>query len=175
MEVGSPKTISLGQNRGVGRAVLLRKDLFSCLSSLSNCIPGNSLVVQWLALCASTAVKPGWIPGQGTRILQVVLAHGPSLHLGSQQWNILLQCSHCLLILGHISLCLSLYFFLKCVYFFIGCAVQHVRSYLPDQGSNPGFLQGERGVLTTGPPRKFLPPSLMNLVIILRAYQENPR
>ena len=29
---------------------------------------GNSLVVQWLALCASTAGGMGLIPGQGTKI-----------------------------------------------------------------------------------------------------------
>ena len=32
---------------------------------------GNSLVVQWLGLCAFTAEGPGSIPGQGTKILQV--------------------------------------------------------------------------------------------------------
>ena len=31
---------------------------------------GNSLVVQWLGLCASTAGGTGLIPGQGTKILQ---------------------------------------------------------------------------------------------------------
>ena len=32
--------------------------------------PGNSLVVQWLGLRAFTAMGPGSIPGQGTKILQ---------------------------------------------------------------------------------------------------------
>ena len=31
---------------------------------------GTSLAVQWLRLCASTAVGAGSIPGQGTKILQ---------------------------------------------------------------------------------------------------------
>ena len=31
---------------------------------------GNSLVVQWLGLCTFTAVGPGSIPGQGTKIPQ---------------------------------------------------------------------------------------------------------
>ena len=34
---------------------------------------GNSLVVQWLGLSAFTAVGPGSIPGQGTRISLNVL------------------------------------------------------------------------------------------------------
>ena len=34
---------------------------------------GNSLVVQWLGLSALTAVGPGSIPGQGTRISLNVL------------------------------------------------------------------------------------------------------
>ena len=33
---------------------------------------GNSLVVQWLGLCASTAGGASSIPGQGTKILQTV-------------------------------------------------------------------------------------------------------
>ena len=33
---------------------------------------GNSLVVQWLGLCALTAEGPVSIPGQGTKILQAV-------------------------------------------------------------------------------------------------------
>ena len=33
---------------------------------------GNSLAVQWLGLCASTAGDMGLIPGQGTKILQSV-------------------------------------------------------------------------------------------------------
>ena len=33
-------------------------------------ILGNSLVVQWLGLHASTAGAPGSIPGQGTKIPQ---------------------------------------------------------------------------------------------------------
>ena len=32
--------------------------------------PGNSLVVQWLGLCAFTAKGVGSIPGQGTKIPQ---------------------------------------------------------------------------------------------------------
>ena len=36
-------------------------------------IKGNSLVVQWLALCAFTAEGPGSIPGQGTKILQAMM------------------------------------------------------------------------------------------------------
>ena len=35
--------------------------------------PWNSLVVQWLGLCASTAGGPGSIPGRGTKILQAAL------------------------------------------------------------------------------------------------------
>ena len=31
------------------------------------CIPGTSLVVQWLGLCTPKAGGLGWIPGQGTR------------------------------------------------------------------------------------------------------------
>ena len=31
---------------------------------------GNSLVVQWLGLCISTAGGPGSIPGRGTKIPQ---------------------------------------------------------------------------------------------------------
>ena len=31
---------------------------------------GNSLLVQWLGLCAFTAKDPGSIPGQGTKIPQ---------------------------------------------------------------------------------------------------------
>ena len=34
--------------------------------------PENSLVVQWLGLCASTAMGPGSIPGWGTKIPQAV-------------------------------------------------------------------------------------------------------
>ena len=34
--------------------------------------PGDSLVVQWLGLCAFTAKGPGSTPGQGTKILQAV-------------------------------------------------------------------------------------------------------
>ena len=33
---------------------------------------GNSLAFQWLELCASTAEVTGLIPGQGTKILQIV-------------------------------------------------------------------------------------------------------
>ena len=33
-------------------------------------ILGNSLAVQWLGLCAFTAVGLGSIPGRGTEILQ---------------------------------------------------------------------------------------------------------
>ena len=35
----------------------------------------NSLAVQWLGLCAFTAVGPGSIPSQGTKILQA-MQHG---------------------------------------------------------------------------------------------------
>ena len=33
---------------------------------------GNSLVVQWLGLCISTAEDKGSIPGQKTKILQAI-------------------------------------------------------------------------------------------------------
>ena len=33
---------------------------------------GNSLMVQWLGLCAFTAQGPGSVSGRGTKILQVV-------------------------------------------------------------------------------------------------------
>ena len=33
---------------------------------------GSSLVVQWLGLCAFTALGPGSIPGQGTKIPQAI-------------------------------------------------------------------------------------------------------
>ena len=35
-------------------------------------LPGNSLAVQWLGLCAFIAEGPGSIPGQGTKIPQAV-------------------------------------------------------------------------------------------------------
>ena len=38
-------------------------------------VRGNSLVVQWLGLCAFTAEDPGSIPVRGTKILQAV-QHG---------------------------------------------------------------------------------------------------
>ena len=38
---------------------------------------GNSLVVQWLGLCAFTAEGPGSIPGQGTKIPQIVCQDYP--------------------------------------------------------------------------------------------------
>ena len=40
---------------------------------IENCHTGNSLVVQWLGLHTLTAEGPSSIPGQGTKIPQVVL------------------------------------------------------------------------------------------------------
>ena len=37
--------------------------------------PGNSLVVQWIGLCAFTAKGQGSIPARGTKMLQAV-QHG---------------------------------------------------------------------------------------------------
>ena len=39
-------------------------------NEIKSIIPGNSLAVQWLGLCTSTAGGPGSIPSQGTKILQ---------------------------------------------------------------------------------------------------------
>ena len=36
--------------------------------TIKKSLEGNSLVVQWIRLCASTAEDWGWIPGWGTRI-----------------------------------------------------------------------------------------------------------
>ena len=46
----------------------------------------------------------------------------------------------------------------KCLFnfYFFDHATQHVRSQLPNQGSNPHYLKRRRGVLTTGPPGKSL-------------------
>ena len=38
--------------------------------------------------------------------------------------------------------------------FVLGCAMQHVRSLMLDQESSLCSLQGNHGVLTTGPPGK---------------------
>ena len=42
----------------------------NCQKILDECIPGNSLAVQWLGLRASTAGGLGLIPGWGTKIPQ---------------------------------------------------------------------------------------------------------
>ena len=42
---------------------------FNLISLLLKINKGNSLVVQWLGLCAITAKGAGSIPGQGTKIL----------------------------------------------------------------------------------------------------------
>ena len=42
-------------------------EVISSSTSEYNCIWGTSLAVQWLRLCASTAVGAGSIPGQGTK------------------------------------------------------------------------------------------------------------
>ena len=43
-------------------------DLLAAQGTLKSFLQGNSLVVQWLRLCASNAGGVGLIPGQGTRI-----------------------------------------------------------------------------------------------------------
>ena len=48
---------------------------------------GNSLVVQWLGLHASTAGGPGSIPGWGTKILQAA-QHGQKKNPKKLQWDI---------------------------------------------------------------------------------------
>ena len=55
------------------------------------------------------------------------------------------------------------------LYFFIWLhpvLVAAHRIYFPDQGSNPGLLHWEHGVLTTGPPRKSpIPPSFATTIV----------
>ena len=53
--------------------IFLKYYLCTCLWGkllFRNILSGNSLVVQWLGLCAFTAVGPGLIPGRGTEIPQ---------------------------------------------------------------------------------------------------------
>ena len=45
--------------------------LYLNIKCVRNQISGNSLVVQWLGLCAFPAEGSGSIPGQGTKIPQV--------------------------------------------------------------------------------------------------------
>ena len=62
---------------------------------------------------------------------------------------------------SHLPLSPSLFLFKMCL-FFNDCATQHVRSYLPDQGSNPGFLQGGRGMSLNHRTTREIPASLFN-------------
>ena len=47
------------------------KDCRYCICVKKHCV-GNSLVVQWLGLCAFTAESLGSVPGWGTKIPQAV-------------------------------------------------------------------------------------------------------
>ena len=49
--------------------VLKWEDVYDILLNFKNQV-GNSLAVQWLGFCASTAGGTGSIPGWGTKILQ---------------------------------------------------------------------------------------------------------
>ena len=53
-------------------------------------LSGNCLVVQWLELTSLTAVAPGSIPGQGTKILQASHATWPD----KQMRNLFLSRTH---------------------------------------------------------------------------------
>ena len=54
------------------RAGLYPKDDVQSLDILKSEWHGNSLAVQWLGLCASTAGGPSSIPGRGTKIPQAL-------------------------------------------------------------------------------------------------------
>ena len=72
----------------------------------------------------------------------------PSGQAGSPDWAFPL---------GIFAFCWALtveFFFLSFRKFIFGCTTEHVGSLSPHQGSNPGPLHWEHGVLATGPPGK---------------------
>ena len=60
---------------------------FNLISLLLKINKGNSLVVQWLGLCAITAKGAGSIPGQGTKITPAT-QHSQKRKLSKTKWKL---------------------------------------------------------------------------------------